>query len=168
MGKILGIIIGIIVIGGIIFFAATSLKKNQSGINQQPTNSGGSAQSQTAGGKTVTTCSHYETGAQGFKVNDTSPIPADIATLGSGETLCGSIVAFNTVYYLTEKSDSQIESLYTAKMLANGCTVAAKITPAPGHEVYSLNISYACPDGHYYVGTGFKDNGYWVTFNPSR
>jgi hypothetical protein len=168
MGKKFGILIGIVAVGGIIFFAATSLNRNQSGIGQQSNNSANSTQSQTAGGKLTIVCSYYATGSPDFKANDTSPIPADIAALGSGETLCGSVASANTVYYLTNKSDSQIENLYTAKMLARGCTVAAKITPVPGHEAYSLNISFACPDGHYYVGTGFKNNGYWVTFSPLR
>jgi len=168
MGKIIGIIIGIVVIGVIIYFAVPSLHNNQTVVHPQQTNSVQSGQTQTPGGKLVTTCAHYETGSTGFKPNDASIIPSDVAAVGAGEMLCGSLSETNSVYYLTDKSDTQIEDMYKTKMLARGCTVAAVVTPAPGSEVYSLNISFACADGHYYVGTGFKDNGYWVTFSPPR
>jgi len=167
MGKTVGVISGVIVIAGIIFFGITSIHKNQPS-SAQPTNSTSTSQTKTTGGKFITTCTHYETGATGFKTNDASLIPTDVAAIGSGETLCGSLAESNSVYYLTDKSDSQIEDMYKTKMLSRGCTVAAIVTPAPGSEVYSLNISFACADGHYYVGTGFNDNGYWVTFSPPR
>jgi hypothetical protein len=167
MGKTVGIIVGVVVVAVIIFFGVTSMHKNQSsGI--QPTNSSSTSQTKTAGGKFITTCTHYETGTTGFKANDASFIPADVAAVGSNETLCGSLAETNSVYYLTDKSDTQIEDMYKTKMTSRGCTVAAIVTPAPGSEVYSLNISFSCADGHYYVGTGFKDNGYWVTFSPPR
>jgi hypothetical protein len=167
MGKTVGVIAGVLLVAGIIFFGMSSMYKNRSPSNQS-TNSTSTSQTKTTGGKFITTCTHYETGATGFKANDTSPIPTDIAALGSGETLCGSVAEANTVYYLTEKSDTQLEDVYKTKMLSKGCTVAAIVTPAPGHEVYSLNISFTCADGHYYIGSSASDNGYWVTFNPSR
>lgn len=167
MVKTLGIIIVVALLAVGFFLGIKTIGKNRIN-NSSVQNSANSGTNSTKSGKTKVPCAYYEKKTSGFKPGDTSPLPSDIAQLGSGETLCGSVPDYNTVYYLTDKSDSEIEDLYKTKMLEKKCGVAAKITPAPGHESYLLNISFKCPEGHYYVGTAFNDNGYWVTFNPPR
>jgi hypothetical protein len=102
-----------------------------------------------------------------YKANDDSLLPADVAAVGSGETLCGSIASLGSVYYLTNKSDQEIVDLYKSKLTSAGCSFILSATPAPGAESFSTSYSYLCGGGKVYVGTGYKINTLFVTYAPA-
>jgi len=122
---------------------------------------------QTPGGKLKTNCAKYiqSQGKNTYKPGDTTPLPKDIVSIGSSETICGSVPSFGTVYYLTDKDDAALLELYREKLTARGCTIENTITPAPGHIAYAISMLFKCNDGNGYVSTGFKVNTFFVTFN---
>jgi hypothetical protein len=163
MNKIIVFIIaGIIVVGGV-YYAVGRGKSTTGGIPNSTSTS-----NQTAA-KTKETCSYFQKGMESeYKANDSSILPADVAVVGSGETLCGSIASLNTVYYLTDKSDKDINDLYKSKLTAAGCTFILSATPVAGQETFSTSNSYQCSGGKVYTSTGFKVNTFSVTFSATR
>jgi len=167
MNKIIIFVIaGIIIVGGIyfVFVKGKSPAMNSAAIMNTSSSSG-----QATGGKSKETCGYFQTGMESeYKANDDSILPADVAAVGSGETLCGSIASLNTVYYLTNKSDQEVVDLYKSKLTAAGCTFILSNTPVPGQETYSTSNSFQCSGGKVYVSTGFKLNTLSVTFSATR
>jgi len=167
MNKIIIFVIAaIIIIGGIYFVFG---KNKASMVNNVAETNATNSASQVVGAKTKVECSYVEKGMESeYKAGDASILPSDVAAVGAGETLCGSIASLNTVYYLTDKSDQEIVDLYKSKLTASGCTFILSATPIPGQEVFSTSNSYQCSGGKVYVSTGFKVNTLSVTFSATR
>lgn len=160
MKKIIAFIILAVILAGGIYYVLNRNSKVQK--TASPNNS-----KQVAGSKLKVTCDNFKIGMESeYKANDDSLLPVEIATVGSGETLCGSIASLGSVYYLTDKSDKEIVDLYKNKLTSAGCTFILSATPAPGAESFSTSYSYQCGGGKVYVGTGFKINTLFVTYTP--
>jgi hypothetical protein len=161
MKKIIVFVVaGIIIIGGVYF--AFGKNKNTAVGTVNPSG-------QVATSKLPETCDYFQKGMESeYKAKDDSILPADVAAVGSGETLCGSIASLNTVYYLTSKSDQEITDLYKSKLSSAGCTFILSATPVPGQEVYSISDSFQCSGGKVYISTGYKMDTLSVTFSATR
>jgi hypothetical protein len=162
MNKIIVFLIVIALIGGGVYYAVTRSLKTSNSTSPATSN-------QVSGSKLKTTCDNFKIGFETeFKAGDASILPTDVAAVGSGETLCGSIASLGSVYYLTDKSDQAIVDLYKSKLTAAGCTFILSATPAPGATSFSTSYSYQCGGGKVYVGTGYKVNSLFVTYTPTR